>query len=403
MAAHGFDITRRHWLGLAGGALAAGALPVRVGFAAGAADRPLVLVLLRGGLDGLALLPIHGDPDYADRRSILALPPPGRVGGALDLDGRIGLHPAAGSLLRFWQTGRMAVAPAVGGPEFGGDHARARRLLAAGTPSAPETVESGWLARALAAAGQADAAPGAFAAAGELPEVLRGPAAAQAVPAMAWPRPMPAFYAKAAALYAEDPLFAGGLTAALSARENRARALGADHAAAGRMGARAQDFPFAAARVGARLAQQDGVGVAVIEVGGFDTHAGQGGLEGPLARRLAGLADGLSILAAALGGVWERSLIVAISEFGRSVAPNAQGGTDHGTAGAALVLGGAVEESAILGDVPPLTDFKPSLDPRALFKAVLRGHWQLSGSALNSRVFPDSGAVAPAEGLRIRG
>lgn len=397
------SFTRRRWLGLAGGALTAAALPARATFAAGPSERPLVLVLLRGGLDGLALLPIHGDPSYADRRGILALPPPGRVGGMLDLDGRIGLHPAAGSLLRFWQGGRLAVAPAIGGPDFSGDHGRARRLLAAGTNSTPETVESGWLARALAADGQADSGSGAFAPALALPDVLQGSANAQTIPALAWPRATEPFYAKAASLYLEDPELGGGLTAALSARVNRARALGETHAEAGRMGARAQDFAFVAAEVGARLARGDGVSVAVIEIGGFDTHAGQGGLEGPLARRLAGFAEGLSVLAAALGEAWERSVILAISEFGRSVAPNARGGTDHGTAGAGLVLGGALRESAVLGTIPPLTDFKPTLDPRALFKAALRNHWSISGSALNTRVFPDSGTIAPVDGLRLRG
>jgi uncharacterized protein (DUF1501 family) len=395
-------LDRRRVLAL--GAGAALALSVdRVALARSPKDRPLIVILLRGGLDGQALLPAYADPFYPTTRGALALPPPGEIGGIPDLDGQIGLHPLAESLLPFWTRGELAVAPAVASPYRGRSHVEAQNVLESGLAAHDPSAQSGWLNRALAAAG-ASGAP-AVAMGDGLPLILRGPAAAAPFGPSALPPHGPGFLARVAALYAEDPLFSEIFTLAVRARDREAAMLGPEHGAANAMGARPVGFAVLAERVGEMLATPDGPGVAVIEVGGWDTHRNQGTVEGPLARRIASLAEGLAALAEALGEAWSKSLVVAIGEFGRAAAPNETSGTDHGTGGAALVLGGGLSRAARLGAAPSLApedllegrDVAPTLDSRALFKGVLARHWGLSRADLDNRVFPGSGDVAPIE------
>ncbi len=406
-----FTPNRRQVLTLTGTGLLGSALgPIRLSFAAGPADRPLILILLRGGLDGQALLPIHGDPAYASQRGLLALPTPDSHGGVIDLDGRIGLHPAADMLLPFWTRGQMAIASAVASPYRGNSHAEAQAVLESGLAAHdPQNQLGGWLNRAIAASGAASTpgSPSAIAISPNLPLVLQGTATSEPWTPPDLPGYRPGYYEKAALLYGTDPLFANALGSGQRARSLRQAAMGPEHVAADTAGIRAQDLAFAAEIVGRAISSEGGPGTAVIEVGGFDTHTQQGALEGPLSRRIAGLAAGLSALADALGGRWDQTMIVAISEFGRSLRPNGTGGTDHGLGGVALVLGGSLSAARHLGAVPKLAPdalapdggLPPGLDSRALFKAVLAKHWGLSRATLDARVFPGSGSIAPLEGL----
>lgn len=409
--------TRRRALGLmagAGAGLGAGALGVRrIAFAQsdGSATnrRPLVLVLMQGGLDGLALLPPLDLP--AERQPVSAA-----LGTRpIDLDGRFALNPAAGALLPFWRAERLAFVPAAAGPYRGRDgrldHATAARVLATGTadPDSP-AFRSGWLNRALAAgdAGQdgrpALALGGAAARGGRAPAVLVGPAPVEVAPPSILGSPVAGLMEKAAGLYTDDTLFAPALARAQKRRDLPAETLGADHVAAAAGGARpAFDFPAAAAVAGARLAAEDGPDTAVIELSGFDSHFGG---EGALNRRLAALAGGLETLAGALGPAYERSVILAVSEFGRTVARTASGGTDHGLAGPMILLGGAVI-GGIKGGWPGLAaearapggGIAAAVDHRAVFKRVLGDHRGLGTKLLNARVFPDAAEAAPLAGL----
>lgn len=401
--------TRRQILALGAGATAALTVD-RLAMAAGPKDRPLVVILLRGGLDGQALLPMHGDPSYTTTRGLLALPPPGEIGGIVDLDGRIGLHPMADSLLPFWSKGQLAVATGVASPYRGRSHFEAQNVLESGLAAYDQTAESGWLNRAIAASGAAGTSvemggPMAISLGDTLPLILRGTAAASPYGPSTLPERGPAFLAKVASLYANDPLFSETFTLALRARDTMAAALGPDHAQADAKGARAGDLVLAAELVGTALSAPNGPAAAVIEVGGWDTHQNQGAAEGPLARRIAGLAEGLAALADAFGEAWPRALVVAISEFGRTAAPNGTNGTDHGTGGAALVMGGGLSGAARLGPTSSLDpdalfegrDVTPTLDSRALFKGVLARHWGLSRSSLDKRIFPDSARAAPVK------
>ncbi|HEY8507060.1 MAG TPA: DUF1501 domain-containing protein, partial [Steroidobacteraceae bacterium] len=155
------------------------------------------------------------------------------------------------------------------------------------------------------------------------------------------------------------------------------------------------------------LKREDGPQVAVFDVTGWDTHANQGAAQGQLALRLAALDSGLRQLKEQLGPVWRETAVMIATEFGRTAAANGTRGTDHGTAGAAFLLGGAVQGGRVIADWPGLSaralheqrDLKPTLDLRSVLKGVLAGHLQISNRALESSVFPESAAARPLSGL----
>jgi uncharacterized protein (DUF1501 family) len=151
-----------------------------------------------------------------------------------------------------------------------------------------------------------------------------------------------------------------------------------------------------------------GPSIVALSAEGFDTHAAQGGRDGRMARALtrldglvAGLEEGLSPAS------WGRTAVVVVTEFGRTAAVNGSGGTDHGRASAALLLGGAVKAGGLIGDWPGLAaaglsdgrDLAPTLDMRALFKGVLRDHLSLDVRTIGTLVFPETEALAPIDGL----
>jgi uncharacterized protein (DUF1501 family) len=149
--------------------------------------------------------------------------------------------------------------------------------------------------------------------------------------------------------------------------------------------------------------------VAAVSLDGFDTHANQGSSQGQLANRLAYLDAALDGLAAGLGPAWNDTAVIVVTEFGRTARVNGTGGTDHGTASTALVLGGALKKGGIVGDWPTLgqgklfedRDTAPTLDMRGVFKGLLADHMGVDRRALDTTVFPDSAGVAPTPGIVV--
>ena len=176
---------------------------------------------------------------------------------------------------------------------------------------------------------------------------------------------------------------------------------------AGRGGRRPEAREFFVRVTGAMLASADGPRVATLEVSGWDNHARQGAVRGVLAGRLANLANGLATFAVALGPAWRKTVVLVVTEFGRRVAENGSGGTDHGTGGVALLLGGAVAGGRVVANWPGLAtsqlfedrDLTATGDLRSVFKGVLRDHLGVAESELEDRVFPDSRAATANEGL----
>jgi len=239
--------------------------------------------------------------------------------------------------------------------------------------------------------------------AASVPLVLRGPFTVTGYAASRLPDADEETLARITALYeASDPVLAARLTEAL-----RARDLVGDAAGLGRGARTIVPLTTAAARF---LGSADGPRIAVIDVGGWDTHANQGAVQGNLATRLQALDAGLETLKTELGAHWRSTSVLIVTEFGRTVAVNGTRGTDHGTAGCAFLAGGAVAGGRIIADWPGLgprdlhegRDLRPTLDLRAACKGLLAAQFGLSEATLATAVFPDSAGVAPMPGL-LRG
>jgi uncharacterized protein (DUF1501 family) len=393
-------MTTRRSLLQAGATLTLLAPFTRLAAAGRGRDSRLVLVILRGGLDGLAAAPPYAEPRYAELRGPIALAAPGNGDGSLfDLDGTFGLHPALANLHALYRAGEALVVHAAATPYRDRSHFEAQNVLEAGSV-VPSAVAGGWLNRALAAlAAQGDARE-AVALADRVPLVLRGEIAVTSWAPSRLPVADDDTLLRVRELYeAADPALAQALYDALEAR-----AIAGDMSERRSDGLRVTPLATAAARF---LASPDGPRIAVLDAGGWDTHQNQGAAQGPLAQRLRGLDEGLRLLKTELGAHWRDTTVLVVTEFGRAAAVNGTRGTDHGTAGCAFVAGGAVAGGRVLADWPGLgardlhdgRDLKPTTDLRALFKAVLHEQFGIGEAALARTVFPDSDAVAPLEGV----
>ena len=365
-------------------------------FAAGgtpAATQRFVFVLLRGGMDGLSAVPAVGDPEFAAARGALAQ----FAAPVLALDGTFALHPQLGQLHAMYGRGELAVVQAVGLAYRERSHFDAQQVLESGGVR-PFEIATGWLGRALARSGAKSLALNTT-----VPLVLRGPGVVDTWSPSTLPDPSADLVARLERMYAGDRELATALARAQALRFDTA--MPAEVAASSAMGggARNGNFTLLAQRAAEFLAQPGGPQVAVLELGGWDTHANQGNPNGPLANNLRQLDAGLAALREGLlpSGTWGRTVVVVATEFGREVAINGTLGTDHGTGGAAFVLGGAVKGGRVLADWPGLArsqrfegrDLRTTTDLRAVLKGVLSDHLQVTGQALDSEVFPGSEAV----------
>lgn len=386
---HTFQAKRRQ---LIGGALCAGATSTWsslsfAGIAAPDANR-FALVILRGGMDGLSAVPALGDPDFASARGALAqfASPP------LSLDNTFALHPNLSQLHAMFKSGEAAVVHATGLAYRERSHFDAQQVLESGGVR-PYEINTGWLGRALA---HGNARGMALSTA--VPLVLRGPAIIDTWAPAALPDPSGDLVARLERMYGSD--------AALSAALARAKALHFDGTMMPAMGEAPKNlrgFELLAQRAAEFLSQPKGPRAAVLELGGWDSHANQAAPNGPIANNMRALDAGLAALRHGLmtGGAWKRTVVVAMTEFGREVAINGTQGTDHGTGGAAFVLGGAVKGGRVIADWPGLAkkdrfegrDLQTTTDLRAVLKGVLADHLQVATRHLEGDVFPGSQAV----------
>ncbi|MGH8682854.1 MAG: DUF1501 domain-containing protein [Burkholderiales bacterium] len=390
-------VTRRDALQTLGGLVAVAGLPGLALAAARGTDRRLVFVFLRGGMDGLSAVPAYGDPDFAAKRGELAIGAPGTTGGALRLDGMFGLSPVLVEMHKLYEAGELAVLHAAASPYRERSHFDAQNLLENGTAK-PFGREAGWLNVALAES----AGAGGLALGPSVPLLLRGPAKVGSWSPSLLPAPDPDLLERLAVLYRNDPLLGEAFVAA---REAEGVMAGQD----GKRGLRGgpQAAVQLAKAAGTFLTKRDGPRVATIDFGGWDTHANQVGEFSPLTRNLRLLDRGVATLKSSLGPAWKETAVLIVTEFGRTVAINGSRGTDHGTAGVAFAVGGAVRGGRVIADWPGLSDaalregrdLKPTLDLRALFKAALVAQLGLGEAALETKVFPDSRSVPPLAGL----
>jgi len=390
-----FDPTRRK---LVRTALAAGALgPLATLSFAGAPDpggKRFVMVILRGGMDGLYAVPAVGDPEFAAARGALAQ----YAAAPLPLDSLFALHPNLVQLHAMYGRGELGVVHAVGLSYRERSHFDAQQVLESGG-TRPYELASGWLGRALGA-GPAKG----IALSTTVPLVLRGPGVVDTWAPSSLPDPSADLVTRLERMYDSDPALATALA--------RAKALHFDTTMMAEVnapmpamdgGARPGTFVTLAQRAAEFLSQSNGPKAAVLELGGWDSHANEAATTGATANNLRTLDAGLAALRDGLlaGRVWRDTVVVVATEFGREVAINGTLGTDHGSGGVAFVLGGAVKGGRVLADWPGLAkrdryegrDLRTTTDLRAVLKGVLSDHMQLSAKALSRDVFPGSDAV----------
>ncbi len=388
----------------AAGALSVWDAPIRYAFAAVPTDRRLVVVILRGALDGLAAVPPHGDKDYAGVRGTLALSTSG-TGALHDLDGFFGLHPALTNMKAMYDAKEAAIFHNICSPYRDRSHFDGQNVLESGG-SGPHILNDGWLNRALTPMGLADG-DHALAVAQTPPLLLSGAARATSWMPATMPAPDEAFLARVRLLYAKDPVLLASLNSALDLQAQATAMMDDPSAKPGMGGAGYGNLTPLFAGAGKLLAAPDGPRVAVLDAGGWDTHFNEGTADGQLGRRLQALDAALDALKTALGPAWSKTAVVMATEFGRTAHPNGSGGTDHGTGGAAFLLGGAVAGGSVHAEWTGLSasalqdgrDQPARTDLRALFKGVLAQHMGVSDAALQTTVFPDSAGAVPLTGL----
>jgi uncharacterized protein (DUF1501 family) len=397
-------LSRRALLGVAGASFVSATIP-RWASAAGARDPRLVVVILRGALDGLCAVAPIGDPDYADLHGQLAL----QWGGdhpALRLGDFFGLNPAMTNFARLYDAKQAMIVHATATNYRERSHFDGQDVLESGM-LAPGRAESGWLNRAVAALpnGVRIGAPRGLAVGATAPLVMRGPAPILGWAASGLTPPTDDLVARLMTLYEHaDPALAGALRAGLDA-DRMATRQGMDSLRPG--GDVALVMRKAAEGAARLMAADDGPRIGALAIDGWDTHANEGGATGRLAQWLGGLDGVFAAFESELGSRWRDTVVVAITEFGRTARINGTIGTDHGTATVAFLAGGALAGGRVLADWPGLKvadlyeerDLKATTDLRAALKGVLADHLGLSSETLARSVFPDSLGVKPMGGL----
>jgi uncharacterized protein (DUF1501 family) len=283
---------------------------------------------------------------------------------------------------------QMSVVHAVAPPYQGRSHFDGQDVLEAGYPE-PSASATGWLYRALDVLPHTREQPyqNAYALGSSVPLVLRGPQ-----PVGSWapdrlPDPDKSTMDRLVDLYQEDERLGAKLMASIES-----------DAIAGDMDGRVGNNSLASvAEAAARfLNNAQGPRIAVLDSGGWDTHAGQGGAQGQLANRFRALDRTLSALQSSLGTNWENTVVAVVTEFGRTVAMNGTRGSDHGYAGAAFLLGGAVNGGNVIADWPGLKssqlhegrDLRATIDMRSMFAGILQDHMGVDPNAVDEVVFP---------------
>ncbi|MEM8752126.1 MAG: DUF1501 domain-containing protein, partial [Pseudomonadota bacterium] len=345
-------------------------------FAAAPGENRLVVLILRGAMDGIGVFAPYGDRDYAALRPRIALGP---GDGLIDLDGRFGMHASLAPLVPLWRAGEMAAVHAVSTPYRGKrSHFDGQDILEAGVADIG-AARDGWLNRALGHIGEVGGER-AIAVGREDMLLMRG-----ARKTRSWsPGVKLALENDERALlqmiYARDPIFADAAATAEALSEVGGGGGGVE----GRIGKLAH---YAAERLKAEAR------IAAFSVGGWDTHANQ-----PYAvqKPLRELALAVTTLKSRLGDVWGRTLIVAMTEFGRTARENGNRGTDHGTGGAAVLAGGVLKGGRVFGAWPGIgegdlyegRDLMPTEDVRRYPAWALAALFGAERTALERDVFP---------------
>lgn len=357
--------------GLAGAGLAA--LPT-VAFAAAPTERRFVFIIQRGAADGLGTIMPTGDPAFAAARGALTVP------GGTKLDSMFTLHPALAETAKLYAGKEALFVHAVASRYRDRSHFDGQNVLETGGTQ-PYQLKDGWLNRFLALLPKREA--DAIAVSSTIPAALRGKVQVASYAPSALPQASDDLLMRVSSMYQADPMLHPLWEQAMVTR-----AMTGDLSDAGGRNA------AATGTLAARLLMGPDTRIAMIETGGWDTHAGQ---NGRMTAQLRGLDSMIAALKTGLGAQWSNTLVLVATEFGRTVAVNGTGGTDHGTGSAAMLIGGSVSGGRVLADWPGLSnanlyegrDLKPTLSLDTLIAGALSQHYALEPARVRAALFPD--------------
>ena len=390
-------MNRREFLTLSAGAAL---LPLGGGAWAAVAEggpKRLIVILLRGAVDGLNVVVPCAEPAYYEARPTLAIGRPGAKDGALPLDGRFALHPSLAALLPLWGDRKLAFIHAAGMSDPTRSHFEAQMFIESGTPGR-STTPDGWMNRLLAALPGPHGPTAAISIGATLPQILKGrePVANLELgpeAAVSMPLDQPEISTVFDRLYAGNDAIGRAYREGRAARSELVGDLAREMKRADNGAPPPTGFPATAAQLAHLVGQNRRIRLAFASLGGWDTHVNQ---RNQLANHLRLLGDGLAALANGLGQDWDDTVVVVLSEFGRTVHENGSAGTDHGHGNVIWVLGGKVRGGCIYGDWPGLSkgqlyqgrDLAVTTDYRNGIAAVLERHLRVDDRSL-AQVFPD--------------
>ena len=331
-------------------------------------EKRLLVVLLRGGMDGLASIPPLGDKNLSKiRKDIL-------VNGANDLDGFFGINPSLRFLGSEYQKGRAAFVHATSFPYTGRSHFDGQNIMETGFEQ-PYAVTSGWVGRAMNAAGFSSLAVSL-----PIPIILRGNHVNSNYFPTNFPRAGKSIYKDVKKMWQNDPQLAGLLAPIISRR-----------IPFGGRGDTRELVSFAAQE----MHKPDGPRVGLLEFEGFDTHALQGNEDGHHAEILAELDGVLEGFKRQMGDLYDNTVVVTVTEFGRTASENGTQGTDHGWASAIFLAGGLVKGKQVISDWPGLgskdlyegRDLLMTIDARDVYAEVVKTVFDLNDQDIARDVF----------------
>ncbi|HZC38592.1 MAG TPA: DUF1501 domain-containing protein [Sphingomicrobium sp.] len=380
-------LTRRFFLGAGGATTALASLGFpRVAFARANTPRRFVFIIQRGAADGLHIVAPTGDPQFAGIRGDFAqdLTTGAKLGGFFTL------HPALAEAAKMYAAREALFVHAVASPYRDRSHFDGQNVLETGG-SAAYRLKDGWMNRLLGLLPQETKA---LALSDTVPMALRGSHEVGSYSLSKLPSPSDDLLARVAELYEPDPQLHALWSTAMQTRMTAGTVSdtgGQNGAAIGALAAK-------------MLAGETGARIAMIETNGWDTHAAE---RGRLAAQLRGLDLTVAAMKSGLGADWANTLVIVATEFGRTVHPNGTGGTDHGQASAAMLLGGAVAGGKVLADWPGLSpgvlyegrDLKPTIDLDALIAGALAQHYALEPARVMTTLFPENRGLASRQQL----
>ena len=357
-----------------------------------------IMILMRGAVDGLSVVTPYMERNYYNNRTSIALPPPGQNDGLLYLDGFFGLHPSLASIQPLWQNRSLSFIQACGSTAETRSHFEAQDIMETALLNSA-LAQQGWMNGLAQVLPDNHSSTRTLSFGDVLPKIFQGHENISTVPSSLRSGGQPSdgqMDRDFARLYGNRSELGLLYNQAVSARDTMTQDLNEDADTANKGAPGGDAFVQQCAKAAGMIHHDPSVQLVFMDVGGWDTHVNQGNAKGQLANRLERLGEGLATLAQDLGDEYSNTVILVMSEFGRTVAQNGNGGTDHGHGNVAWIMGGAVNGGKVYSRWPGLEpnqlwegrDLAVTTDFRSVIGTLVGGHFGLDTDAMK-RVIPE--------------